>query len=240
VRDHYLGLLADCDPVALRAADPGRYYALSRIVTGEVMARMFSEWRAPGSGCGGALVWFYRDLWPGAGWGITDSGGLPKAAYWYLRRAWQPVTVRLTDEGLDGVALHVVNDGAQDLDAEVELELLRHGRLAAAPAKATIPVAARSAATLQGDALFGYFTDATNAYRFGPPKFDVIVARLRAGGGVLAEDFLFPLGIDGMADASAIDARVRAGEDGHVLTLRSDTFLQAVRLEAPGYEPSDN
>jgi beta-mannosidase len=241
VRDHYFAVLTGKDPVVMRSSDPARYLALSRIVTGEVMGRVFSEWRRPGSECGGALVWFYRDLWPGAGWGITDSHGVPKAAYWYLRRAWQPVTVRLTDEGLDGVALHVVNDSAERLEGEVELELLQQGRLAAAPAKAAVSVAARDAITLQGDALLGYFSDAAHAYRFGPPKFDVIVARLRIGGHVMAEDFLFPVGIDSLVRASAaLDARIKTDGEDPVLSLRSDCFLQAVRIEAEGYEPDDN
>ena len=65
---------------ALRARDPERYLALGRVATGEAMLRTFAEWRRPGSTCRGGLVWFARDLQPGAGWGIIDSTGQPKAA----------------------------------------------------------------------------------------------------------------------------------------------------------------
>ena len=103
VRDHYLQELFKVDAVRLRSFDMPRYLELSRVVTGEVMHAVYSEWRSSFSRCAGGLVWFFKDLWPGAGWGIVDSRGFPKAAYYYLRRAWQPRQVTITDEGLDGL-----------------------------------------------------------------------------------------------------------------------------------------
>ena len=41
VRDHYLNLLYAVDSAAIRQAAPGRYWELSRIVSGEVMAEVF-------------------------------------------------------------------------------------------------------------------------------------------------------------------------------------------------------
>jgi beta-mannosidase len=123
------------DPVHLRSADTTRYLDLSRVTSGEVMSRVFAEWRGAHSGCHGALVWFLKDLWPGAGWGILDSRGLPKACFYYLRRAWQPRAVLLTDEGLNGIHLHVVNDTDRPLSATLELVVLRDGRVTIAQAK---------------------------------------------------------------------------------------------------------
>src|SRR5207248_8354521 len=90
VRDHYLRLLFDLDPPALRSVDHERYLELSRAVSGEVMAEVFGEWRRGRSPCGGALVLWLSDLAPGAGWGLLDHGGDPKVAYHYLRRALAP------------------------------------------------------------------------------------------------------------------------------------------------------
>ena len=244
IRDHYLGELFHCDPVALRSQDLERYYALSRIVTGEVMKRVFSEWRAPRSGCGGGLVWFYRDLLPGAGWGIVDSTGHPKAAYWYLRRAWAARTVQFTDEGLDGLAVHVLNDSPDKLEATLELAMYRDGRIPSASARTELSVPARGAVSRSVDALVGHFTDSTNAYRFGPPKQDVVAVRLRKAGTdeVIAEDFHFPLGLDLVSQfrpAAHAGANWRA--DGSVVvTLRTDAFLQAVNVSCDGWLPDDN
>jgi beta-mannosidase len=244
IRDHYLKELFGDDAVGLRAQDVSRYYALSRVVSGEVMAQTFGEWRKPGSGCGGALVWFYRDLWPGAGWGLTDSTGEPKAALWYLKRAWAPVGIHLVDDGLDGYSLHAVNDSAAPLEAIVEIEMYKDGVSAAPPAQANVAIPSRGALSLRGDAMLGYFSDATNAYRFGPAKYDVVTARLlnAATGEVIAEDFRFPTGLDLPAQRNAsVQARVERSGDGLIeITLRTDTFLQSVNVSCDGFVPSDN
>src|SRR6185437_4449782 len=103
--------------------------------------------------------------------------GHPKAAYWYLKRAWAPRSLHLTDEGLDGLAIHVVNETADPLEAAVELELLRADGEAPETARQAIAVPARGAVTLSADAMLGYFADSTWAYRFGPPGHEVVVAR---------------------------------------------------------------
>jgi len=244
IRDHYLKVLFGVDATPLRAQDVRRYYALSRVVSGEVMSRTYAQWRAPSSGCGGALVWFARDLWPGAGWGLMDSDGHPKAALWYLKRAWASRSIHLTDEGLDGYAIHAINESAAVLDAVVEIELYKDGRtVAAARINTTVP--ARGAVTLQADALLGYFSDATNAYRFGPAKYDVVMARLRRAdtNEPISEDFHFPDGMNLPVQREAnVEAHVAGSGDGGRIdvTLCSDTFLQAVTISCDGYVPSDN
>jgi len=244
VRDHYLKLLFGVDAVALRSTDLDRYHALSRVVTGEVMRRVYAEWRRPGSGCAGALVWFYRDLWAGAGWGVTDSAGRPKPALWYLARAWAPQSIHFTDEGLDGLALHAVNDGAEALEAEVEFELFQHGRVRTGTARQAVNVPPRGGITLQGDALLGFFSDAAYAYRFGPPRQDVAVARLkrRGDGAVLSEDFYFPTGLSLPPQrGDRTQCATERLDDSHVaVRLKSDVFLQAVSVSSPGWQPDDN
>jgi beta-mannosidase len=244
IRDHYLKELFDRDPVALRSQEVERYYAMSRVVSGEVMARTFAEWRAPHSLCGGALVWTFQDIWPGAGWGIIDSTGQPKAAYWYLKRAWARRTVQFTDEGLDGLAVHVVNDSHQPLDATVELEMYREGRIPTGTAQTSFKIPARGAASRHVDALLGYFSDSTNAYRFGPPKHDVAVVRLKRSdtGEEIAEDFFFPLGMSlRMQHGAGVSTSAEWTPEGKVeVTVRSDVFLQAVAIACEGFTPDDN
>ncbi len=243
IRDHYLRALYGVDPVALRSQDLARYYALSRAVSGEVMRRAFAEWRSPSSGCGGALVWFWRDFWPGAGWGVVDATGRAKPALWHLKRGWAPRSVHLTDEGLDGLAVHVVNEGAEALAATVEVELLRAGRRAAEGVRQDVLVPPRGALSLHLDALLGYFSDSTAAYRFGPPRYDVIAVRLCApGGAVLGEDFHFPVGMGLPVQHGARVEGVAAwtGEGVVELSLTSDVFLQSVAIASEGFVPDDN
>jgi beta-mannosidase len=196
---------------------------------------VFSEWRAPGSEMRRRLVWFYRDLWPGAGWGITDSARAPKAAYWYLSARMAAVNgAPHRRRGSMASRIHVVNDGAETLDADVELELLQAAACRAAPRRHRAGAGARRV-DARGRCARRLLHRRTNAYRFGPPKFDVVVARFAPGARVLAEDSSFPSGIDAAVQGgAALDARVTAKKQGHVLTLRSDTFLQAVRPGGAG------
>ncbi|HEX5397022.1 MAG TPA: glycoside hydrolase family 2 protein, partial [Candidatus Limnocylindria bacterium] len=125
VRDHYLRLLFDVDPRELCASDQDRYLALSRAVSGEVMAEVFGEWRRAGSPCGGGLVLWLRDLVAGAGWGLLDVRGKPKAAFHHLRRALAPVAVWTTDEGLGGMSAHAANDTPAPVSARLRVGLYR-------------------------------------------------------------------------------------------------------------------
>jgi beta-mannosidase len=243
VRDHYLRELFGRDPVALRATDLERYYAASRVTSGEVMARTYAQWRRPGSGCGGALVWFHRDLWAGAGWGIVAADGTPKSAYWYLKRAWSPVAVLVTDEGLDGLAVHVMNERSQSLEARVEIAFFFGGLATGDRAEAPVRLGPREGLTLSLDAMLGRFTDASHAYRFGPPKQDAVAVRLvdETSGAAIAEDAWFPAGHDlARVHDARVEALVRRADGGVEVTLRADRFLQAVAIECEGYRPDDN
>ena len=101
-------------------------------------------------------------------------------------------------------------------------------------------VGAKASARVQADALLGYFSDATNAYRFGAPKFDVVAARLLVEGHSISEDFCFPSGMRlPQQGASAVRAQLIDGEGGAtLLRLSSDVFLQAVAIT--GCVPDDN
>src|SRR5262249_3852218 len=135
VRDHYLERLFGVDPAALRYADHDRYVALGRAVTGEVMAAVFGEWRRARSAWRGGRIWFLRDWWAGAGWGVVAADGTPKAAYFYLKRALAPVAAHISDEGNNGLSLHVVNDRPEPLAAELEISLFRAGEISVGGAR---------------------------------------------------------------------------------------------------------
>jgi beta-mannosidase len=242
VRDHYLALLYGVDPVRLRSEDLRRYLELSRVVTGEVMASVFGEWRVSSDPCSGALTWFLQDLRPGAGWGMIDSDCVPKASYYHLRRAWAPVVVRLLDRGLDGLVALVINESDGHLDAEVELLSIAHGAVHGPSVKKALTVAPRCSTVFSVEDAFGYFMDSTFSYRFGPPRHEAIVARLlRADrADVVSEDVYRP-------DRSCISAapppliEVEPESEGAFgVTLRSETILYDVRIVAGGYNASDN
>jgi beta-mannosidase len=240
IRDYYMEHLFNVDAVALRSQDMEAYLFLSRATTGEVMKQVYAEWRRPNSDCGGGLIWLFKDISPGAGWGIIDSENRPKAVYYYLKRAWAPQAILITDEGLDGLNLHVINDRDFILSVEITIEIFQEGKTLLASARQSLKVKVHSATTLSSDAMLKHFSDITNVYRFGPSKHDLVVARLIEAntGIVISEDFYFPQGFRFPYITSVRLTTHREVEtDGSiVLTLESDCFLQTVHLEAKGYE----
>ena len=232
------------DPAEVRYADMTRYLALSRVTTGEVMARTLGEWRRPSSPCRGALIWFYRDLWPGAGWGVVDSTGTPKAAYYYVKRAAKNVALFATDEGLNGLHLHVLNESSRPLACEVRLALYRDGEALVASGTKIERVLPRGGSTLRADELLPGFFDVTYAYRFGPPAHDVTVVTLvdAENRTVLDQAFHFPRGLGSFAPCDlGLEGSLRQiGEGRYAMTVRTRRFALAVAVAVDGCLPDDN
>jgi beta-mannosidase len=244
VRDHYLERLFGLNPLELRYADHDRYVALGRVATGEVMERTLAEWRRGRSTCRGALIWFYRDLWCGAGWGVVDALGTPKAAYYYLRRALQPISLSISEEGGNGLFLHVSNELATPLQATVELKLYRAGEVNVGTASRTLTVAARETAEIAAAALFDGFLDLSYAYRFGPPPHDLVVATLvDPDKPSLAQAFHFVQGLPATRELevglSATATPVAGGMSTFDVKVATRRFAQSVWIEADGFTADD-
>jgi len=244
IRDHYLRELFGVDAMRCRYADHERYLALSRLVTGELMADAFAEWRRPGSSCRGALVWFLRDLWAGAGWGLVDERGVAKPCWYVLRRALQPTALSMTDEGGNGLFLHLLHEPASPLEAELEVSLFGPSDARVDAARQPVRVDAHGHLSLALASLFDGFHDLTYSYRFGPPAVTLVHAGLRAADGAwLTEAFHVPAGRPAEAGprmplASAGVRRLASGE--LIVRLDAEGWAQSVHIELDGHVPTDN
>lgn len=243
VRDHYLAQLYRVDPVALRYADHERYLELGRAATGEVMAAAFLEWRRARSLTRGALVWFLRDLWPGAGWGVLDDAGRPKVAWHYLRRALAPIALGLSDEGGNGIAIHAINDRPEPCVGTIELALYRQGELCTGRGALSIEVAAHAAIEIPAANLFEAFRDLNHAYRFGPPSHELIAATWQGlDGTVVARAFHF---VGALPSRAELDIGLAAtfgtkNEGSRTITVSTRRFAQTVRISVPGFRCEDD
>lgn len=241
VRDFYLRELFAAEPLALRYAQHERYLQMSRIVSGEVMASAFREWRRSGSGCHGALIWFLRDLWAGCGWGIVDAHGHPKAPYYFLRRLLQPQALFLTDEGGSGLTAHLVNERPEALQANLQIQLFRNGHIQVGTYSKYVQLPARGNSPVNCATLLEGFADLTYAYRFGPPLCDVIHATLTSlDGGLIAEDCYFPLGLATPESDVSLQAQAHMVDSQHArLSLQCARVARYVTLQFPGFRAAD-
>jgi beta-mannosidase len=81
------------DPVTLSG-----YVYSTQLIQAEAMKYAYSgfrrRWGVSGKrAVGGALVWQLNDCWPVTSWALVDSFGIPKPAYYVIKRELQPVRV---------------------------------------------------------------------------------------------------------------------------------------------------
>ena len=244
VRDHYVGALYGLDAAALRESDPVRYLDAGRAVSVDLVTEVFSEWRRHGSSCAGGLVWQLQDLRQGAGWGVIGIDGRPKAAWYAMRAIFKPVQLLITDEGLNGLHLHVVNDRPSPLRARLELTSLRNGETPLIEAGIDIDVEAHASQRINASALIGRFFDFTYAYRFGPREHDVTVVELhdRMTPRVLDTAFHLPERALGASVDVGLSARLErdASDNAWVLVVSARRFARCVQIVDPHYVAEDN
>ena len=242
VRDHYLGTLFNTDPARLRSTDHDRYLMLSRIASAETMAAAFAEWRLPASTCNGALVLFLRDLWAGAGWGLIDDAGVPKACFHGLKRVLQPLAVFLSDEGVNGLFVHAINERGESRQVELELKAWRDGDVLVASARRTWSLPPRSAQSLPCLDLFEHFADLGYAYRFGPMPCHAVTATLKDHQGTwLTAAFHFPGGLNAQPESDVGLSASAFMRDAQTieLTVCTKRLAQSVHFDLPGFQ-ADN
>lgn len=222
------------DNLALPSDLEGYIYA-TQLVQSEALSSAYRGWRrrfaGPGHiGCGGALVWQLNDCWPVQSWAIVDSSGVPKPAYYSVRRALAPVVVGLWSTA-SGAGVWAVNSRLSALEATLELRVL----------------------SLDGQELShssrAVRLPANQAFELGEleaPENTVIAARLLEGEEVLSRFTLWPEPYKYLTLPSPNLRAVRLGQDR--LVLRTDRPVKGVWLEAkpapaaeaPGVEWSDN
>ena len=239
-RHHYMALLRGIDPAALRTSDPQRYLDLSRATTAEVTERTFDEWRRPGSPTGGGLVWFGRDLAAGAGWGVMDVTGRPKSNFHAMRRAFAPLRIFITDEGVNGLVAHCVNDGDGAVAGRLAIECLRDGAVRVMHGSRDVAVPARGAVSVPAFTLFGSFFDAGNAYRFGAPPHDIVIATLDVEGRDRLDAFWHLDHARDILHDAAPEISMAPDGDTWCMTLTSVRALRSLVIADRTLVPADN
>lgn len=243
VRDFYVREIFGVDAAAIRFDDPERALDLGRAAVAHAMGTAFTEWRRPGSSCAGGLVLWLRDVVAGAGWGLIDSNGRPKAPWYVLRRVCAPVALLCSDEGLNGLVVHVVNDRGQRLSGELQMTAFTASGAKAVEVKNDVNVPPHAAISISADVMVGAFRDLNYAYRFGPPVVDCVrFAIIDSAGDEVAESIHLPLGQQrGVQPDIGLTATVAKDASGHpTLAITTRDLAQWVSIDLPGWQPRDS
>lgn len=243
VRDHYLHKLYSIDAISCRSFDPDTYLKYSEMCSGEIMSQSFNEWRSSHSNCSGALVWFLKDFWAGAGWGIIDSNNMPKSCYYFLKRCWQPISVHITDESLNGIHIHCNNESSDDITVTVRLDLINNDYACSDTVTEKIIIKRNSSALLDSSSLFNHFVDINYRYKFGAPQYTAVVASLIDENNVMLNQSTLLTSNKTFKEISntviTVNAAV-ANENCYEVILTSEIFVYGVCVDSKDCIASDN
>jgi beta-mannosidase len=242
IRDHYLKQWFSENPISLKRQNIERYIQLSTLVTGLVIADVFRHWRRPQSKTNGGLIWFNRDFWPCAGFGLFDSEGNPKAAYYLIRQSWKNRTVLFEPLGLDGLAIHIINELPDSFEAVIRLKTFTGTDTVQHHIEHSVRVGPNSSMTYSVEELIGSFIDPSYAYRFGPPHYWAISAELMCDNVVIDTAIHYVTQpILPSVDEGSLTSRTEWLDDGQIrLHLTSTAIIQYAKLTAKNCTVDEN
>ena len=232
VTDHYVRELV---PGEMRdGADRELALDLQRAVVAHLMCGVFGEWRRTASPCAGGIVLTGRDLTPGPGWGLLDSTGSAKATLLALADVLSSRALVATDEGLEGLALHLHNDAASPVDGTLEVTLV--GRAGGREtASVGVRVDAHSSQRRSVDGVIGAFRDVTHAYGFGEPQYAGVLARWLDVDGREVATLYRPVGEWPVGDPGLAAAVLAEDGESVVVEVSTEGAAYGVVVEARGF-----
>lgn len=178
--------------------------AAERTAAGHAVEHTMTDLRRGASGCDGVVVLASRDFCAGAGWGLLDHTGRPKATWYAMRRACADTAVRLVDEGLSGLHIHVFHDPLWPLTGMMYVKTFTRHNAAGPSGQVRVEVDGGAEAVWNVEQILGGFLDLDHAWGFGQRQWEAVSVELvpdEPSGG-LAE----PLGdaveaLDGVAES---------------------------------------
>ena len=241
VRDHYLRELYDVDPTELRSTEPDMYFSYSELTTAHVMSHAFAEWRSNFSNCNGAIVWFYNDFTEGAGWGIIDSNSIPKSSYFALKRNWQPIHLAITNESVNGLVIHVVNESNLSMPAQIIIQTNNIIGSKITSISKEIQLDASCSLDLNIESLMGSFMDINYQYRFGSQNINSVSAKLLVNGKAIADtSYIVKLSKISKVQSSELKASFIIDGDITKLSLTAHTHFHGIHIQMRDFDLSDN
>lgn len=98
----------------------------SQLNQGDALKTAVTYWRSRMFRTSGCLIWQLNDCWPVISWSLIDYGLNPKAAYYYVKRACQPIIASIIIK--EGQArVHIVNETNKPFNAKLKLEVMSFG-----------------------------------------------------------------------------------------------------------------
>ncbi len=211
-----------------------RLFALySQLNQADALKTAIYHWRSRMFKTSGTLIWQFNDCWPVISWSLIDYSLNPKAAYFAVKRAFEPVIAPLIVK--DGkIQAYVVNESANDLELDLAFEVFRFSGESLQTEKRKVNAPKYSAVSIF-----------ETAYNKLPMAQDLVMtARIEQNGAVLYEDsrtLLEPKDLqlptpNIQVDVGEVDTKT------FEISLQTNVYAKAVYLQVQGLKAklSDN
>jgi len=113
-------------PYIMEFGDPRNlreYVFFSQLAQAEALKTAIEHCRRRKFKCGGALYWSFNAPWPNMCWEIVDYYGVPKMAYYFVKRSFSPVIVSPIKKD-DTVEVWIVNDTLKEVSGALIVEVV--------------------------------------------------------------------------------------------------------------------
>ncbi len=101
-----------------------QYIDYSMLAQAEGLKYGIEHYRRRKPDCSGTLIWQLNDCWPAISWSIVDFYGRPKAAFYYVKRAYHPILLSFKEEGPDIISLWASNDLLAEYQDRIEVGMM--------------------------------------------------------------------------------------------------------------------
>ena len=210
-----------------------RFVLYSQLNQGEALKTAVTHWRSRMFKTSGCLIWQLNDCWPVVSWSLIDYGLNPKAAYFFVKRAFQPVIAPLIVR--HGKAqVFIVNETAKTLESTLKFQVMTfNGEVLYRQNVKTLTPAYTSELAME------------NALESLPLKENcVYTVTLESKGAVLYEDARTVAEPKNLKlPKRQVKVKIKKlGAAKFAITLQSDSYVKAVWLNLNGAEGefSDN
>ncbi|MBP5094235.1 MAG: glycoside hydrolase family 2 protein [Abditibacteriota bacterium] len=202
---------------------------------GIVLAAEIELYRSMKPKTSGCMFWMYNDCWPAVGWSVVDFYTRPKAAYYFVKRAYAPFVIAF-EEREGKLRIHISSDSTEDFAGKLSVGVLRLDTSEVVTEIVDVKLPAGKA---------GCFFESENLDALLPePENMCVVAVLAAGDETAAKNTYFkaPPRDVRFPRPKLIVQREQRDETTHAITLGAESYVRCLKIGnlPETARPSDN
>lgn len=208
------------------------YVDYTMVSQGEGLKFGIEHYRRRFPHCSGTLIWQFNDVWPGFSWAVIDHEAVPKAGYYFAKRAYSPVLASFREDEDGSLQLWLSNSGRTSRSVSATVVLGRFDGAVSLTEDVEVDLA-------PGDSRLVWSVDAGSYGR----QSDQLAWVSSRDGDFPPNRLFFSEVKDTRFGPVALDTRVEAGAAGTArvtISARGYAYLVRVLSPSPGTRFSDN